>query len=100
MIAAIRSDATPNLLVLQYSGSWTVQNLMLIPSFFFTESAIEKRLPLAPTARRAGWVGCNILLSAIAAHGKIKLVEAGVILQQEDVRQRYAAVRPTITRSY
>ena len=29
---------------------------------FFVDSIIEKRNPLADTARRAGWVGCNILL--------------------------------------
>jgi hypothetical protein len=39
-----------------------VENVILIPRFAFPLSAIEKRKPLAETARRAGWVGCNILL--------------------------------------
>lgn len=52
---AITNGATPNLLVLQYARpAWTVQNLLLVPSFFFTLSAVEKRNPLSPTARRAG----------------------------------------------
>jgi type II restriction enzyme len=65
MIAAIRSDRVPNLLVMQYSVDWTVLNLLLVPSFFFTESAIQKRKPLSSSARRAGWVGCNILLGSV-----------------------------------
>jgi hypothetical protein len=45
MLRAIRSDKTSNLFILQYSSSWFVQNLVLIPRFFFTESIIEKRKP-------------------------------------------------------
>lgn len=70
MIRAIRSDNTPNVLLLQYSKSWLVQNLLLIPRMFFSESVIEKRKPLGPNARRAGWIGCNILLSEIPSDGK------------------------------
>jgi type II restriction enzyme len=73
MVQAIRSNNTPNLFILQYSEMWTVQNLVLVPSFFFSVSAIQKRNPLGPTARRAGWIGCNILLFNIANSGKIKM---------------------------
>src|SRR5438876_10366322 len=34
MIAAIRSNSIPNLFVLQYSLSWLVQNILLVPYFF------------------------------------------------------------------
>jgi type II restriction enzyme len=37
MLAAIRGDRVPNLLVMQYSSDWKVRNLLLVPSFFFTE---------------------------------------------------------------
>jgi type II restriction enzyme len=74
MIRAIREDRTPNLLVMQYSADWVVENLLVIPKFFFTESMIELRKPLGPTARRAGWIGCNILLSKIPEDGKIPVV--------------------------
>jgi type II restriction enzyme len=94
MIAAIRSDNVPNLLVLQYTRQWTVFNLMLVPSFFFTETAIEKRKPLSPTARRAGWVGCNIHLGAISPEGKIRLVSDGVPVDPSQVRQQYEKVKP------
>lgn len=86
MIAAIRSDRTPNLFVMQYSRNWTIENLLLIPRYFFVESAIEKRPPLARTAQRAGWVGCNILMNRIADEGKIGMVMGGAETPPEQVR--------------
>lgn len=94
MIAAVRSDCVPNLLILQYDTAWRVANLMLIPSFFFTESAVERRRPLGSAARRAGWVGCNILLRAIPAQGRPRIVEHAVANDPTTVRQRFAALRP------
>jgi type II restriction enzyme len=94
MVRAIRNDQTPNLFLIQYSPSWTIINLTLIPRFFFTESAIEKRKPLSATARRAGWVGCDILLNKIAADGRIPVVTNGIALSPPQVRQRYEHVRP------
>ena len=93
MLRAIRADKTPNLLVLQYSSAWLVQNLLLIPRMFFSESVIEKRNPLAPHARRAGWVGCNILLSEIPADGKIVIISAGVPVLKRQVREEFSRVK-------
>ena len=94
MIHAIKTDSTPNLFVMQYCVNWMVRNLLLIPSFFFTVSAIEKRKPLSINARRAGWVGCNILLMNIAPEGKIKLVDEGRVIDFKSVRNSYNLVRP------
>lgn len=94
MMQAIRSDCVPNLLVMQYSPDWFVRNLMLVPSFFFTPASIQKRKPLSPNARRAGWVGCNILLNRIADDGKIRIVVDGQSLAASGVRKRYDEVRP------
>ncbi|MGA2695410.1 MAG: DpnI domain-containing protein [Terriglobales bacterium] len=93
MIRAIRQDRTPNLLFLQYSNDWAVSNLLLVPSFFFSESIIEKRKPLGPDAKRAGWVGCNILLGDIVADGRISLVSDGIALPTKDVRRRFDEMR-------
>jgi type II restriction enzyme len=71
-----------------------VRNLLLVPSFFFTTSAVEKRKALSSSARRAGWVGCNILLSAIAPEGKLKIVDDGVAADPAKVRAWYQHVRP------
>jgi Dam-replacing family len=34
-------------------ATWEVRDLLLIPSFMFSESAVIKRKPLSSTARRA-----------------------------------------------
>jgi len=93
MIRSIRADRTPNLLFLHYSAEWCVQNLLLIPRMFFTESVIEKRKALSASARRAGWVGCNILLRRIPSDGKIQMVSDGVAIPIAQVRQEFARVR-------
>ena len=67
MMRAIVGDRVPNLFVMSYSANWAVENLLGVPSFVFSTSAIEKRKPLRDTARRAGWVGCNIRLYTFSA---------------------------------
>ena len=94
MIAAIRSDAVPNLLVMHYDTDWCIRNLMLVPSFFFTESCIEARKPLSPDARRAGHVLCDIMLNRIAPEGKLWIVKAGDVTSVKEVRRQYESLRP------
>jgi len=94
MIRAIRSDRVPNLFLLHYSPSWSVLDLLLVPSFFFTESAIEQRRPLSPNARRANWVGCNILLNNIPVDGRIAVVSNGIAAESSHVRREYERIRP------
>lgn len=93
MIAAIRGDRAPHLLLLQYTSEWFIQNVLLVPRMFFTERVIEKRRPLSQTARRAGWVGCNILLSSIPEDGKIPIVSGGVPEPQKRVRLEFERIR-------
>lgn len=93
MLRAIRSDRVPNLLVLQYSASWLVKNLLLIPSVFFSETVIENRPPLSSKAQRAGWVGCNILLDRIPQDGKIAVVSDGSTVAERQVREEFSRVR-------
>ncbi len=93
MIRAIRSDRAPHLLLLQHTSAWLIQNLVLIPRMFFSESVIEERRPLSAKARRAGWVGCNILLSGIPEDGKIAMVSSGVCKPERQVRQEFERVR-------
>jgi type II restriction enzyme len=95
MREAIRSNRTPNLFVMHYDREkWAVCNVILIPHFAFSISAIEKRKPLSATARRAGWVGCNILLGQIPADAKIPIVIEGRRTNISEVRQQYARLRP------
>jgi type II restriction enzyme len=95
MRRAILEYRTPNLLLLHYlPHSWRVQNLVLVPRFAFSTSALERRNPLGPGARRAGWVGCNILLKRIPPDARIPIVEDGVVAAAREVRNRYRMLRP------
>lgn len=86
MIERINSDNNPNFFFLTYNKTnWNVSNFMIIPKHFFVSDIIEKRKPLADTARRAGWVGCNIELNKIPEKGKIFLVKNSEIINQENV---------------
>ena len=57
--------------------SLAVVNLFIVPKHFFVREIIEERKPLAATARRAGWIGSNILLSRVPESGKIHIVQNG-----------------------
>lgn len=80
MIERITSLRNPHLFVMTYAN-WQVNNLLIIPNYFFVPDIIEKRKPLADTARRAGWVGCNIDIGNIPESGKIFIIKNS---QQED----------------
>lgn len=95
MQRAIISGQTPNLFALHYNRThWEVVNLLVVPRFAYSLSAIEKRKPLSPTARRANWVGCNILLDNIPPDARIAVVKCGMVTDARVVRQQYARLRP------
>jgi type II restriction enzyme len=95
MKRAILEDRTPNLFVLHYDlDTWTVRTVLLVPHFAFALSAVERRKPLASTARRAGWVGCNILLDKIPVHARISIVSEGTTHAPREVRSFYNRLRP------
>ncbi|MBI3676688.1 MAG: restriction endonuclease [Proteobacteria bacterium] len=80
----------PNLMLMNYDlGSLSVKNLCVVPKHFFVQEIIEKRKPLAKTARRAGWVGCNILLGQIPDSGKIFFVRDGQELPKKEVLEKW-----------
>lgn len=89
MITAVREGTAPHLLLMQYTPEWRVRNLMLVPSFFLAESAIRERPPINPGRRRAGWIGCDIILDAIAEDGKVRLVENYISSPPRAVRERF-----------
>ncbi len=90
MIARIQSTHNPNFFFMNYhQKELRIQSLFLVPKYFFAADMIEKRRPLAPTARRAGWTGCNILLKKIPEIGKIYLVKDGYPLPAEEAVQKY-----------
>src|SRR3990167_6684146 len=86
MIERLQSSNNPNFFLLNYDlESFKVLNFLVIPKHFFVPEIIEKRKPLSPTARRAGWVGCNILLNHIPQTGKVFFVRDGQVESKEKV---------------
>ncbi len=95
MKAAILDGRTPNLLALRYDRiSWRVIDLIVVPKFAYSLSVIEKRPPLSPTAQRANWVGCNILMCNIPADARISIVKGGLVVDPRRVREQYERLRP------
>jgi len=95
MHRAIVGDETPNLFLLHYQlPKLTVESVLLIPHFAFTLSLLEKRKPLSPNARRAGWVGCNFLLDRIPADARIPIIQDGQLVSSAKVRKAYKRLRP------
>ena len=95
MRRAILEDRTPNLYILHYDlAAWAVRTLILIPRFAFPLSAVERRKPLSGTARRAGWVGCNIVVGNIPVDARIPIVQDGTVQPKAKVREAYQRLRP------
>ncbi|MBQ7454634.1 MAG: restriction endonuclease [Selenomonadaceae bacterium] len=93
MIERITSNINPQLFVMQYSPSLSVTNLTFIPKFFFTPNIIERRKPLSSKARRAGWVGCNILYEKIPEQGKLPIIRDGKEADVAEVLRWYDKVK-------
>lgn len=93
MIERITSTSNPDLFLMQYTKDLQVVNLTLIPKFFFVPSIIEKRKPLSQSARRAGWVGCNILFSQIPEQGKIEIIKNQKLCDKNLIVDQYAKMK-------
>lgn len=93
MIERITGFTNPNLLVMQYSKDFQVIDLLFIPKFFFTPDIIEKRKPLSSTAKRAGWVGCNIEYCDIPQQGRIPIIVDRHIHNSDDVICAYNRIK-------
>jgi type II restriction enzyme len=97
MMEAIKEDRAPSYFFLHYDlATWSVRNLLLVPYFAFPPSALIKCPPLSPTARRAGWVGCNFALNRIPGSARIPVVNEGAIAPPAEVRERYHLVRKQV----
>jgi len=91
MIARINAHNNPHFFFLNYSlDDLKVSNFLVIPRHYFVNDIIEKRKPLNLSARRAGWIGCNILLDQIPSTGKIYLVRNGELQNKKGVLEIWA----------
>lgn len=93
MIERITSNTNPQLFVMNYSEKLFVTDLIFIPKFFFTPDIIEKRKPLSKNARRAGWIGCNILYKKIPNQGKIIVIRNGEEIKSDEITRQYLKIK-------
>lgn len=89
MIERISSNNNPNFFFLTYTKQWTVNNFLIIPKQFFTPEIIIRRPPLKETAKRAGWVGCNIDISKVSNSGKVFLIKNSEIINPKIVYESF-----------
>ncbi|MGB6974598.1 MAG: DpnI domain-containing protein [Terracidiphilus sp.] len=94
MMQRILAGVAPTLCLLERTKSWEVRGLTAFHSSFLVPTVVEKRPPLGPNARRAGWVGCNIRLDQIASDGEVDVVDDGVAQPVSDVRRRFQRFLP------
>lgn len=86
MIERLQSDSNPNFFFLNYDkNTLDISNFIVIPKHFFTPEIIEKRKPLSSTAKRAGWIGCNILLETISQSGKIFYIKDSKVQNKNEI---------------
>lgn len=91
MIERINSENNPHFFFLNYSSkNLEVNNFLVIPKHYFVNDTIEKRRPLSRIARRAGWIGCNILLQNIPNSGKIFFVKNGELIEKKSVLETWS----------
>ena len=89
MIERINSNQNPNFFFLTYSKNWLVENFLIIPKQFFTTEIILKRKPFSITAKREGWVGCNIDISNVAEAGKVFLIKDSKLIDRKIVESSF-----------
>ncbi len=91
MIHRIEFENNPNFFFLTYyKANFSISNFMIIPKFYFQPEIIEKRKPLSSKARRAGWIGCNILLQKIPESGRIYYIKNYNVIDKNKVLDKWS----------
>ena len=88
----ITGNENPNLFVLGYHEN-IIENLILIPKYFFTPDILQARNALSQNARRAGYTGSVILYDAIPSHGKIAVIESHEEVKKDTVMKNYVIAK-------
>jgi type II restriction enzyme len=90
MIERLKSNNNPNFFFLAYDRvTLEVVNFLTIPKYFFIPDIVEKRNSLSSTAKRAGWIGCNIVLNNIPEFGKIFYIQNGIAINKNEVLNKW-----------
>lgn len=85
MMHKIMSATNPTLFFLSYTSRYKVRDFFAVPRHYFVPEIIERRTPLGQSARRAGWVGCTILLGNLPSAGRIYMVRDESVVDPGEV---------------
>jgi type II restriction enzyme len=94
MLASVLDGTAPTLMMLERDSLWAIQSLTAIHHSFLTPNVIVERKPLSTTARRAGWVGCNIRLDLIVAEAQVEVIGNRGSLAPNSVREAFRRFEP------
>ena len=90
MIERVNANQSPHFAFMQYArDDWSVRKLIFVPGHFITPSVIEKCKPLSARAKRAKWVGCNILLYMIPPDGRLPVISCNGVSPKQEVRRKW-----------
>lgn len=89
MMARIMDGTVPTLLMLERNNDWTIAGLTAVHHTFLTPNVIAQRKALSQSARRAGWIGCNIRLDQIPADAHIAVIGNGRSNKSALVREAF-----------
>ena len=90
MCKRLADPKSPHLMLLAYDQArWEATDILVVPRHFFVLDLIEERPPLALTARRAGWFGCNINIASVPQSGRIALLKDRTWVPRDVVRQQW-----------
>jgi type II restriction enzyme len=90
MVGEIRRGRAPNLFLLQYVFPFSPVDLVLLPRHFLVEPIVIKRRPLSASARRAGWVGCNLDLRLLPRTAFVQYIADGTHLAKARILEEWS----------
>ncbi len=76
-------------MLMKHSEAWGIVALTAVHHLFLTPEVVEKRKPLSRSARRAGWIGCNIRLDLIGTDARIPLIRSGIPADRKPIREQF-----------
>ncbi len=86
-LRAAEQNHFPHLLLMRYSEiPGSVVTLQAVPGAFITPAVLEPRTALSESARRAGWVGCNIRIANLPQAARVHIVDGGAPRPIQQVR--------------
>lgn len=98
MIERIQSYNNPHFFFLNYADN-AVNDLWMVPNFFFVPSIIQKRPTLGEGKERAGWTGCEIIVGEIPEAGKIQIVKQSQEIAKELIVAQYKRTQSLVTKN-